>query len=398
MRRTAVGVVAAVGLACGLTACGASSSSSGGGGSGDKGKPILVGASLSKTGAYAGDADFALKGYQYGIAQINKQGGVLGRKLKLVTYDDKSDPGTAVRLYTKLITQDRVDLLLGPYSSPITQAVVPLTEKFKKPMMDDEASSASIFNGTHYSIQGQVSSLKYLPDVIDIAMKRGYKTLAMLNQNTIATKEICAGVEQEAKKVGMKIVYKKDYPKDQTDFSSLVLGAKQANPDLVVACPYLPDSIGIAKEMNQQGLRPKLLAMCIGPVEPDFQKSLGKVADGVITTSAWWPTLKTPGNQDFINGYKEMFGGDPDYHAADAYAGVTVMADAVRKAGTLDSEKVNQVLHSQSFPTVLGDFKINAAGQQLGYASYLLQWQDSDLKLVYPESEAESKVQLPYGG
>lgn len=396
MRRTALGATLAAGLVIvGVAAgCGSSGSS---GSSGSNSGPILVGAALSKTGSYAGDAEFALKGYEYGIDQINKNGGLLGRKLKLVTYDDKSDPGTAVRLYTKLITQDRVNLLLGPYSSGITQAVIPLAEKFKMPMMDDEASSATPFKGTHYSIQGQVSSLKYLPDVVDIAKKRGYKTMALINQNVIATQEICGGVEKEANRVGMKVVYKKDYPTDQTDFSSLVLGAKQANPDVVVACPYLPDSIGIAKEMNQQGLKPKLLAMCIGPVEPDFQKSLGSVANGVITTSAWWPTINTPGNKEFISGYKAKFSEDPDYHAADAYAGVNVMADAIRKAGSLNNDKINQVLHTQSFQTVLGDFKINSSGQQQGYVSYLLQWQNGKLKLVFPESEAESKVQLPYG-
>lgn len=392
MRRTALGAMLAAGLAI-AAGCGSSESSD----SGDDGGPILVGASLSKTGSYAGDAEFALKGYEYAIDELNKNGGLLGRKLKLITYDDKSDPGTAVRLYTKLITQDKVDLLLGPYSSGITQAVIPLAEKFKMPMMDDEASSATPFKGTHYSIQGQVSSLKYLSDVVDIAKKRGYKTMAVLYQNVIATEEICKGVELEAAKVGIKVVYKKDYPKDQTDFSSVVLGAKQKNPDMVFGCAYLPDSIGIAKEMNHQGLKPKLFAAPIGPVEPDFEKSLGPVANRTITSSAWWPSVDTPGNQEFIEGYKAKYGEDPDYHAADAYAGVNVMADAIRKAGSLDSEKINQVLHSQSFPTVLGDFKINADGQQQGYVSYLLQWQDGELKLVYPPENAEAKVQLPYG-
>ena len=398
MRIAKRGILAAVGVGLAVTvaACGSSGGSSSSGGS-DSG-PIQVGASVSLTGAYAGDGKYAKEGYDYAIAQINKDGGLLGRKLKMTVLDDKSDPGTAVKLYTKLISQDQVDLLLGPYSSGISQAVIPLVDKFQKPTIFTEASAPSIFKGTKYAVQGQVSSFDYFDGLGDFAKSQGYKTAALLDQNVIATQQICQGAADVLKKAGVQIVYQKSYPTSATDFSSLVLGMKQANPDIVLGCAYLPDSEGIAKEMNQQGVKPKLFAESIGPVEPEYQKSLGKVADGVITSTAWWPSLKTPGNADFIKGYKAMFGHDPDYHAADAYAGAMVLAAAVKKAGSLDSEKLNTILHQDSFPTVLGSYKVNSTGQQSGIGSYLLQWQNGALKLVWPSEDQEAKPQFPYGG
>lgn len=400
MRKTAFVATAVASVAMLIAACGSSAGGSGGGGGGggSGSGPIKIGASVSLTGTYAGDGSFAKEGYEYAAAQINKAGGLLGRKVNLTILDDKSDPGTAVQLYTKLISQNNDDLLLGPYSSGISQAVIPLVDKFQKPTVFTEASSPTIFKGSKYALQGQVSSYDYFNGLIDFAKQQGYKTIAMVDQNVIATQEICKGASQKMQAAGIKVVYTGSYPKDATDFSSLVLGMKNAHPDMVLGCAYLPDSEGIAKEMNQQGLKPKLFAESIGPVEPAYKSSLGNVANGVITSTAWWPTLHTPGNAAFVSGYHQMFGHDPDYHAADAYAGAMVLADAVKKAGSLDSSKLNQILHTSTFQTVLGPYKVNSIGQQSGFKSYLLQWQNGALKLVWPTNAAEAKPQFPYSG
>jgi branched-chain amino acid transport system substrate-binding protein len=395
-----------IGVAIGVTACGssggASTNAAGGGASSSSsssGGTIKIGASISQTGTYAGDGEYALRGYQTAVKEINSNGGLLGKKIQLIVKDDKSDPGTAARLYTKLITQDNVDLLVGPYSSGISEAIIPLAEKFKFPTIFPEASTSSLFKGTQWSVQGIVSSLDYLPSMIDIAKKKGYKTLAEVNQNSPATNTICQGVNAAAKKAGIKVVYQKDYPTDQSDFSSLALGMKKANPDIVLGCAYLPDSIGIAKAIHQQGLTPKMFVESIGPVESDFKKSLGGLANRVISNTAWWPTLTTPGNQKFIQEYKADFNGqEPDYHAAANYASLKVLAGAVKKAGSLDKNKINQILHTQQFPTVVGTYKVNSQGQETGYESYLLQWQHGKLKLVYPPDQAQSKPMLPYKG
>lgn len=396
MRKPVFLTTAIVGLAMSLTACGSGSAS--GGSSGGGGKTISVGASVSLTGTYAGDGQYAKEGYEYAVAQLNKQGGLLGKKLNLTILDDQSDPGTAVKLYTKLITQNNVDLLLGPYSSDISQAVVPLVDKFQKPTIFTEASAPTIFKGSKYAVQGQVSSLNYFSPLAAIVKQQGYKTAAEITQNTIATQQICQGATATLQQAGVKVVYSKDYPKGTTDFSSLVIGAKQANPDIVMGCGYLPDDEGIAQAMNQQGLKPKLFAEPIGPVEPAYLKSLGSVANGVITSTAWWPTLKTPGNAAFISGYTKMFGHPPDYHAADSYTGTMVLAQAIKQVGSLNDAKINQVLHTQHFQTIMGSWYVNSTGQQEGLKPYLLQWQQGALKLIAPASAAETKVKLPYQG
>lgn len=398
MRRGSA-LVAAVVLAATVAACGSSGSSGSGGGGGGSNAPIVIGTSISKTGVYAASADFALKGYEYWVDEINANGGLLGRKVKLKVMDDKSDPGAAVQLYTKLISQDRVDIIVGPYSSGISQAVAPLAEKFKMPMIDPEASASNIFTDTKYNLQGLKPAKDYLTQVPDVAAQTapGAKTMALFVSNTPATTAMCSALKAAAAAKGIKTVFEKQYPNDASGFSSLVLAAKKSNPDIVVGCTYVPDSIGLVKEMGRQGLTPKVAGFSIGPAEPTFGESLGKAADGVLGSTSWWPTLDTRGNKEFVAGFKKKYGELPDYHAAQNYGSLTVLGEAVKQAGTIDSAKLNDTLHSITVPTVEGDYKVDASGRQLGFNEYLLQWNGGKSKLVWPPTDAETKP-TPLGG
>ncbi len=397
MRRV-LALVVGVGLATTVAACGSSGGGGGGSGSGGNG-PIVIGTSISKTGVYAASADFALRGYEYWVDEINAKGGLLGRQVQLKVMDDKSEPGTAIQLYTKLITQDHVDVIVGPYSSGISQAIAPLAEKFQMPIVQPEASASNIFDGTKYNLQGIKPADAYLTQVADVAAQTApdAKTMAMFVDNTPATTTMCSSLKDAAAGKGIKTVFEQQYPNGTSDFSSMVLAAKAQSPGIVVGCSYVPDSIGLAKEMSRQGLAPKVAGFSIGPAEPTFGQSLGKAADGVLGSTSWWPTLTTPGNKEFVAGFQKKYNELPDYHSAANYASLSVLGAAVEKAGTIDPAKLNDTLHSITVPTIEGQYKVDAQGHQLGFNEYLLQWNGGTSKLVWPPADAQTKP-TSFGG
>lgn len=361
--------------------------------------PITIGGTISETGPLAVDADYQIKGVKLAIADANAAGGWLGRKLELKLYDDKSSAGVADRLYERLITDDKVDLLIGPYSSGVTTGIAPLINKYKMVTIEPGASDPSIYHaGNKWNIQATASSLRYLDQLLPAAKEQGAKTVALLGLESAFTLACYHAREAQAKELGMKIVYQTTYSLPQPDFSSIALAVKNAKPDVVVACTYYPDAVGITRSLHQQGFAPKFIGETVGPVEAPYVKALGPLANRVVTNTGWWTNFKTPDNQGFIERYKAMFHQDPDYHAATGYAAIQVLGAAVKATNSLDQAKIRDWLLSHTVDTIQGTFKVNENGLSLGYVQDLLQIQDGVLKLVYPTADAQAKLLVPYTG
>jgi branched-chain amino acid transport system substrate-binding protein len=391
-RGTLCRAVLLVPFACLLLAPGAPAHAAGG--------PIVIGTSISKTGPLAEDADYQIKGLELAVADANAKGGWLGRKVELKLYDDKSEAGTGVRLYTRLITQDKVDLLIGPYSSGITQAVAPLINKYHFATVEPGASLPDIYvPGNHWNIQGTASSLSYLEPLMPLAQKTyGAKTVAILGLKSAFSLACYNARLEQAKKLGLQVVYQTTYSLPQPDFASIALAIKNANPDVVIGCTYYPDAVGIAQALHSQGFAPKLLAETIGPVEAAFVKALGPVANGIIANTGWWYNFKTPDNAGFIARYKAKFNEEPDYHAASGYAAVEVLGAAVEHTRSLDQTKLRDWLLHNEVPTIQGTFKVDPNGLSIGYGQDMVQVQNGDIKLVWPDDLAQAKLIEPYPG
>ncbi len=355
--------------------------------------PLTIGVTISETGSAAGTASYVLQGYQRWVGDVNHHGGLLGRQVRLKVYDDQSSPATAAALYTRLITEDHVDLLAGPYASAVSQAVFPVVEAQHKVLIGQTAATG-LFTG-RYAVQGFPSGSGYLPAVVDVAKSTGYGTVALLANDSPGTVEICGGVRARAQALGMKVVLDETYPRTTTGFGSYAADAAAAGADVVVGCAFLPDSISLARAFAAAGVKPKLEAFSIGPTDPAFGRALGPLAEGVVGSTTWWPSLKTKGNKDFVASFTRTFNRPPVYHSAMAYSSLQVLAAAVRAAGSLDQDKIRAALGSLRRDTVAGQFHIDAGGRQLGYASYLMQWQDGVQKLVWPRDVAEASLRLP---
>jgi len=198
-------------------------------------QPIRIGASMALTGKYALQGGYARDGYQLCQKHVNAQGGVLGRQIEFVIRDDASDEKTAIRVYEKLITEDRMDAVLGPYSSPITDAVADVTEKHRKLMIAAMAGTTSLWEKGRKNLIMVISSVELTPEgFIDLAARFGLKTIAVLNEDGLVAKAAAKGAAELARKKNLDVVFSETYPKGTTDFSPLLNKVKAARPDAFV--------------------------------------------------------------------------------------------------------------------------------------------------------------------
>ncbi len=360
--------------------------------------PIRIGASLSITGTYAKLGKNQHEGYKLCEKDVNAKGGLLGRKIEFVVYDDQSMPATAVRLYEKLITEDKVDGLMGPYSSPVTEAVANVTEKYKKVLVSPLAATTSIFKKTprrQYIFMVISPAEIYLEGLLDIAAKRGLKTVAVVNEDTLFSKAAAAGAVDLAKKKGLQVLFTEAYPKGNTDFSALLTKVKAANPDVLAAATYFDDAVALTRQMRELNVNPKAYGVTVGGDLPEFYDTLKQNAEYIYGATQWEHTLPYPGNQEFFETYKKEFNHEPSYHSAAGYAGCLVYAEAAKRAGSLEADKVREQLHKLEMRTIFGDFKVDQDGFQIAHKMVTFQWQGEKKITVWPDDLAQGKPRFP---
>ncbi|MBI2001687.1 MAG: amino acid ABC transporter substrate-binding protein [candidate division NC10 bacterium] len=359
--------------------------------------PIKIGASLSLTGTYAALGQNQSRGYQLCAKHMNEKGGVLGRKIEFVLYDDQSQPATGVRLYEKLITQDKVDAVMGPYSSAITEAVANVNEKYKMPMVAPMASTTAIFKkGRKFIFMVQSPAEVYLEGLIDMAAKRGLKTVAIINEDTLFPKATVQGTVELAKKKGLQVVFVEAYPKGNTDFSAIMTKIRAANPDVLGAATYFDDAVAITRQMKELNVNPKMYGVTVGGDLPKFYELLGKNAEYVYGASQWESELPYPGAKEFNASYKKEFpGADLSYHSAGGYGGCQALVEAIKRAGSLDGEKIREAVLKLDFNTVYGGFKVDQDGFQVSHKMVMFQWQEGKKVIVWPDELATGKARFP---
>ncbi len=358
--------------------------------------PIKIGASMSVTGTYAKPGSYQKEGYDVCIDELNGKGGLLGRKVELVIYDDQSQPATAVKLYEKLITEDKVDAVMGPYSSAVSEAVANVTEKYKKVMVAPLAATTSIFKkGRKYIFMVITPAENYLDGLIDMAAKRGLKTVAIINEDTLFPKASAAGTAEAAKKRGMQVVLQEAYPKGNTDFSALLVKIKAANPDVIAAGTYFDDAVAITRQMKELNVNPKMFGLTVGGDLPEFYDLLKQNAEYIYGSTQWDESLPYPGQKEFLAAYTKKFKHEPSYHAAAGYAGCLIYGEAVKRAGTLDADRVREQLLKMEIKTAFGDYKVEADGFQVAHKMVMLQWQDGKRVVVWPDDLASGKMRYP---
>ena len=372
--------------------------------------PLRIGASLAQTGPYAAPAQNQLRGYRLCVKHANEKGGVLGRRIELIVEDDQSKAPTAVAIYEKLITRDKVDAILGPYYAPIVEAVAKVSETHKMPMMSPAGATTSIHKkGRRFVFMVLAPGEAYLEGLIDMAAKRGLKTMALIYEDTLFPRGLAAGTLELARKGGLSVVLAEAYPPRTTDFSAILTRVRTANPDVLAAGTYFEDAVTITRQLREVNVNPKMFAVTVGGNFPQFYQMLGRSAEFVYGSSQWEAELVTlragglipvarqyPGAREFVESHRKEFpGAELSYHTASGYSGCQVLVEAIRRAGSLDGEKVRDAILAMDLNTVFGAFKVDKDGIQIAHRMVLFQWQDGKKVIVWPHELAPGKPRFP---
>jgi branched-chain amino acid transport system substrate-binding protein len=372
--------------------------------------PLRIGVSVSRTGAYAELAPTLERGYQLCLKHTNEKGGLLGRKLELVADDDRSEPVMAARIYERLLTQDKVEAILGPYSSPLTEAVADLAEKHQMPLVASAATTSIFKKGRKFVFMVPSRAEVYLEGLIDMAARRGLKRAALIHEETIFPRASALGAVELAKKRGLSVVLVEGYPKGTTDFSGILAKVRAATPDVLAAATYFDDAVAITRHLREANVNAMMFGVTVGGDLPKFYELLGRNAEFVYGAAAWEPELaallrggglvpvtrRYPGVREFVESYHREFpGASLSYHAAAGYGGCQVFAEAVRRAGSLEGTKVREAILKLDLNTVYGAFKVAPDGSQIAHQMLMFQWQDGKKVIVWPDELAAGKPRFP---
>jgi branched-chain amino acid transport system substrate-binding protein len=357
--------------------------------------PIKVGTTQSLTGPLADFGNNQLRGLQMWVGDVNSRGELLGRQVELVYYDDGSDPARSAALYRKLIEQDKVDLLVGPYSSDITLAAIQVAEEHDFPILTLAGSAEEIWSqGYRNVVSLDTPAHRYMDIALKEAAALGAKTLALVWADTQFGREVVVGVRETAEKLGLQVVLDESGSK-QGDITTIVHNLTDLNADVIMAIAYLEGSTDLVRQLKSAGVKPRMLVFGVGASLAEFGQELGEDAEGVVGVVQWLRGVRLPGAQDFAYRFRQLYGNNPAAYATLGYSGGQVMEAAVRLAGTTDHAAVRQQLHAMVFNSLLGIYKVDANGRQLGKSNYLLQWQNGDRRLIAPAFLAESKLIYP---
>ncbi len=361
---------------------------------------IKVGFSMSLTGKYAPGAAGQMQAYQLWEELVNKAGGIqVGdekRPVKLVYYDDKSQAQTAVKVYEKLITQDKVDLVLSPYGTSIHFAVAPLAEKYKIPIVGSSAASVKLRDIKTKYFWFITSCLpdRQMQALVDLLKSLKIKDVAVIYAQELFPRENLQFLEPYLKKGNFNTVLMKDYPMGAKDLTTLLTGVKAKNPEAVIALCYPAGAFTITTQAREVGLNPKFMFELVGPATVVFGPKFGDATEGIATMGHWSPKAKWPGAKDFFEAYKAKFDKKPDpLNSVLAYVSCQILQQAVAKVGP-DHEKLREYIAGTTFETINGPIKFKGS-ENTETPSMILQWQKGDLEIVWPDSAATAKPLFP---
>lgn len=388
----AVAVGAAVLLA--VAACGSKPSESSG--SGDSKGPITVGISLPLTGDFSQPGGEARKGYEIWRDQVNADGGLLGRQVELKITDDASNQDTVVTDYTKLITQDKVDLLLGTFSTLLNFPASAVAEKNGMLYVEPAGGAPKMFDrGFTKLFFAQQATAPHQPDVFvdyikSLPADQRPKTAAYPTQDDPFTTPVIESMQKQLEELGVQTVYTTTYPADATNFQTIASAIAAAQPDLIAQGAVFEDGVGLIRSLQQLNYSPKMMFQTSAPSNAgQYSDGIGvKNTEGVFYTVSWNEKANTPKNEEFVAEYAKRFDGAiPAEDAADAYAAAQVVQAAVEAVGSLDQDKLAEWLHSNTVETILGPLAWDETGAPT--SDFLLaQWQNGAPEIVAPKDAA----------
>ncbi len=379
---------------------------------------ITLGSAISLTGKYATNGVHAKNGYEFAIKKISEAGGVqFGGKcynFNVIYYDDESKGDRGATLAERLINQDKVQYMLGPYSSGLTKAIAPVTEKYGIPMVEAEGASRSLFNkGYKYLFAVLSTSEQYLASAVALAGEKAVESgktaadvkVAIAVENDPFSLDIRAGVMEDAAKLGMKIVIDEKLPRDLSDMTAILTKVKLVKPDLLVVSGHSKGAATAVRQIGEQKISTPMIALTHCEAA-DVTGNFGAAANDILCATQWSETLSyedpifgTAANYEieFKAAYPEYASKKVPYQTAQATAAVYVFKDAFERAASLDKEAVRDAIAATDLKTFYGGIKFSEAGNNIAKPMVLRQIQDGAYNVVAPSAFASHKTNWPRG-
>jgi len=384
-------------------------------------EPIKIGFSVSLTGGLAASGKAHLLSMQIWAEEINAKGGLLGRPVKLVYYDDQTNAATVPGIYAKLMDVDKVDLVMGAATNLIVAAMPQIMQRKKMVMVLLALGSNAQFKYPKY-----FQSAPFGPDSNGVLSNAFFevaktitpapKTVALVGADAEFSNNVLTGARVNAKKFGLRIVYDRSYPPNTVDYSPIVRAIQATNPDVVLVASYPPDSVGMVRAASEVGLKTQLFGgAMVGMQYASLMGQLGDKLNRVVNYHFFVPSPKMnfPGIEAFLAKYQARAaaaGVDPlgFYQPPFAYAAMQVLEQAVTATGTLDDDKLAAYIHKTAFQTIVGEIRFNELGEWAVARPIMIQFQNVQgagldqykighrQVIVYPPQYKDGELQYPY--
>ena len=385
-------------------------------------QPITIGLGMALTGGLAAVGKSGLLAMQIWAENVNAKGGLLGRPVKLVYYDDQSNPSTVPGIYTKLIEVDKVDLVISGYATNMVAPAMPIVMQKNRLFFGLFALGINV----EYHYPKYFSMLVFGPDPkpafskgwFDIAMAQNPKpqTVALVTADAEFGRNALDGARENVKKLGLKTVYDRAYPPTTVDFTPIVRAVQATNPDIVYVASYPPDTVGILRAISEVGLKTNMFGgALVGVATAALRQQLGPLLNGVVVGELWEPapTMNFEGIWDFLKQYQAKApaeGVDPlgYFLPPFAYAEMQILGDAITAVGSLEEEKLAQYMHSHSFDTIVGKIAFGPDGEWTEARPIFVQYHgikgndldqfrdDSRITVLYPKEYKTGDIISPY--
>ncbi len=393
--RRAGSIAAALVLAGPVGACSSSSKPSEGS---SKSGPLVIGASISLTGDFADPGKAVKAGYDLWASEVNAKGGVLGRQVQFKVVDDTSSPDQVVTNYQNLINKDKVDLVVGPFSTLLTIPASQVAKRYGYAFLEPAGGGPKVFDQKLDNLffvqpapvvkQGDV----FADWVLSLPVDQRPKTAAYTELDDPFATPIAENLRSRFEAAGIKTVYKQVYPAETQDYSPIMAKVAAAKPDVLVGGTQSEDAYGQVKSLVQLKFSPKFMFLSNGANSPvEFPDKVGAAnTAGIMSSGDWFPGSTAAGSADFAAAYIKAHGGTADSidnSSAEAYAVGQVIEAVAQKTGKIDNATIISTLHQGTWPTLLGDLSWDANGAPNG-SFHLIQWQDGKLVPVFPAATA----------
>jgi branched-chain amino acid transport system substrate-binding protein len=366
---------------------------------------IKVGIVLPLTGAQAKFGEIEKRSFEMAAEEINAAGGIKGMKLELLFEDDTGKPDVGRAAVEKLISRDKVTVLTGGYSSSVTQAATAVAQQFKVPFLVTTGSADEITEkGYNYIFRINPTSSEYF-DPFETLIRKvgGIKTMALLYENTQFGQSSAKDVDGAAKRAGIQVTVKEGYQAGAIDFKPILSKVKAAKPDIIYMVSYVMDAALLMAQSKELDISPKMFAGGgAGFTLPEFQQKAGAAADLVYSATLWTQDVPYKGAKQYFDKFKKKHNAETEYHGAEAYGSMYVVADALKRVKSSSPPTPNDIrdaLAATDMMTAFGPVKFVSYGKKTQQNklphTFVVQWQKGKMETVWPEAYAKKKYIFP---